>query len=600
MYSYVNKIKKNQILTASPFFCGTTSNKGTVLNQKIKSTTTFVLWFSNRFFHNEVQACLATTLLPGSGKAQLTQGCYYTSFAASAGSHTKLSLSKFSSNLKTGLTKVKKQIKENSINREKQVSKLSNFRQKWDRSEVATKKGFSIGKIINLIMRDGEKAKASQIFYKALTIITKKKILSASAGGVTKVAALPHFSHNRQPLWNTAGLFSPTLAATSVDKNYIESKSNLEQSSTKKTVKQKPLKDRLLLSSGQKVLVKQHKEVSQINLLKTNSINSKTTVSKKIYSPRIFPPAEHLLFKGMLLSAQSRLKLRLFDKENRNLFLYLRNKPLYKSDWNSSSVCQGTSPANKLSSPIVFVSPVVAPSLVEQKGCFRRQANHSQYVITTHTTVKSKRNVSAKTQVIKFNSITLFYVFAVLSLTGQHNLNKKVATFFSVLIAKASSNLLSNVVKIRSTEVKRLLQFSNYSLVNDILASTVPSEVATLNKQHNFLKKSLSKQQQAALEIVKAAIENVKPSLEVRKVRIAGTTYQVPAILDKKKSISQAIRWIIESARIRKIRSKNNFSICLAEEFLDAFQKQGKARQKRDQLHNLASANRAYVRYRWW
>jgi small subunit ribosomal protein S7 len=96
------------------------------------------------------------------------------------------------------------------------------------------------------------------------------------------------------------------------------------------------------------------------------------------------------------------------------------------------------------------------------------------------------------------------------------------------------------------------------------------------------------------------AVENVTPTLEVRKVRIAGSTYLVPTVLSKKKQTSLALKWIIQSAIQRKKNSKHPFSHCLAEELLDASKKAGLARQKRDDLHRLAEANRAYIRYRWW
>jgi small subunit ribosomal protein S7 len=103
-----------------------------------------------------------------------------------------------------------------------------------------------------------------------------------------------------------------------------------------------------------------------------------------------------------------------------------------------------------------------------------------------------------------------------------------------------------------------------------------------------------------AINIIFQAIENVKPYIEVRKVRIAGKTYQVPAIIAKNKQQTLAIRWIIECARKRKKVSKQSFSQCLANELLESFKKQGQARQKRDELHKIAESNRAYVRYRWW
>ena len=128
-----------------------------------------------------------------------------------------------------------------------------------------------------------------------------------------------------------------------------------------------------------------------------------------------------------------------------------------------------------------------------------------------------------------------------------------------------------------------------------------------------FLKKRIEKDTDKKLSLVKhfthdisvlhllsQAVENVTPSLEVRKVRVSGTTYLVPAILRKKRQQTTAIRWIIDSARKKQNNSNLCFSECLADEFFDAYKKQGQARQKRDELHRLAEANRAYIRYRWW
>ena len=102
------------------------------------------------------------------------------------------------------------------------------------------------------------------------------------------------------------------------------------------------------------------------------------------------------------------------------------------------------------------------------------------------------------------------------------------------------------------------------------------------------------------VELIFQALENITPSLEVRKVRVAGSTYLVPAVLSKKKQEKLALKWLIESAKKRQKNSNGNFSQCLADEFLDASRKGGYARQKRDELHRLAQQNRAYIRYRWW
>ena len=96
------------------------------------------------------------------------------------------------------------------------------------------------------------------------------------------------------------------------------------------------------------------------------------------------------------------------------------------------------------------------------------------------------------------------------------------------------------------------------------------------------------------------AIKNVKPSVEVRKVRKGGRIYQVPALIPKKRQEALAIRWIIDAAKIRKKNSKTSFAECLAIEFIEASKNQGKPTQKRDELHKLAELNRAYIRFRWW
>lgn len=123
----------------------------------------------------------------------------------------------------------------------------------------------------------------------------------------------------------------------------------------------------------------------------------------------------------------------------------------------------------------------------------------------------------------------------------------------------------------------------------------------------NRLKKDLEKKNQkeisltiTLLRLISQALENITPSLEVRKVRVAGSTYLVPSILSKKKQETLALKWLLESAKKRKKNSSNSFAACLADEILDASRKTGYARQKRDELHRVAQANRASLRYRWW
>ena len=118
-----------------------------------------------------------------------------------------------------------------------------------------------------------------------------------------------------------------------------------------------------------------------------------------------------------------------------------------------------------------------------------------------------------------------------------------------------------------------------------------------LSSKSKILANSINSQ---LFHLIFQAIENVTPNLEVRKVRVRGSTYLVPAVLNKKKQETLALKWLIESAKKRQKNSKFKFSTCLADEIYDASRKLGYARQKRDELHRLAQMNRAYIRYRWW
>ena len=96
------------------------------------------------------------------------------------------------------------------------------------------------------------------------------------------------------------------------------------------------------------------------------------------------------------------------------------------------------------------------------------------------------------------------------------------------------------------------------------------------------------------------AVENVKPTLECRKCRIAGTSRLIPSIVAEERGRTLAVRWIVEAARERKRKNKIPLFQCLSQELLDAYEKQGRPRQRRDQYHKLAEGNRGYLRYRWW
>lgn len=97
------------------------------------------------------------------------------------------------------------------------------------------------------------------------------------------------------------------------------------------------------------------------------------------------------------------------------------------------------------------------------------------------------------------------------------------------------------------------------------------------------------------------ALDNVKPILQVRKIRKSGSTQLVPGLISSKKQYNLAIRWIVDAAKKRRvIKKKSTVSDSLFDSLVEAYENTGSVRKKRDDLHQLAESNRAFAHYRWW
>jgi small subunit ribosomal protein S7 len=98
------------------------------------------------------------------------------------------------------------------------------------------------------------------------------------------------------------------------------------------------------------------------------------------------------------------------------------------------------------------------------------------------------------------------------------------------------------------------------------------------------------------MEILQRAVDNAKPRLEVKARRVGGATYQVPLEVPSDRQFALALRWIVDYADARKgIPMKE----ALAAEILEAYQGQGNAIRKRDEVHKMAQANKAFAHFRW-
>ena len=113
---------------------------------------------------------------------------------------------------------------------------------------------------------------------------------------------------------------------------------------------------------------------------------------------------------------------------------------------------------------------------------------------------------------------------------------------------------------------------------------------------YNALERVQGRVRRAPIEIFHEALDNVKPSVEVRSRRVGGATYQVPVEVRPERREALAIRWLITAARKR---NENTMEERLAAELMDAAQSRGTAVKKREDTHKMADANKAFSHYRW-
>ncbi|WCJ59559.1 30S ribosomal protein S7 [Fontisphaera persica] len=98
------------------------------------------------------------------------------------------------------------------------------------------------------------------------------------------------------------------------------------------------------------------------------------------------------------------------------------------------------------------------------------------------------------------------------------------------------------------------------------------------------------------LEVLQRAVDNAKPRIETKARRVGGATYQVPLEVPPDRQISLAMRWMVDFADARKGIAMRE---ALAAEIMDAYQGQGNAIRKRDEVHRMAQANKAFAHFRW-
>jgi small subunit ribosomal protein S7 len=141
---------------------------------------------------------------------------------------------------------------------------------------------------------------------------------------------------------------------------------------------------------------------------------------------------------------------------------------------------------------------------------------------------------------------------------------------------RANSILASKFINCLMHDGKKSVAMSVFYDAMDIIVKKMPNE--------------------DPVRVFTEAVENVRPSIEVRSKRVGGATYQVPTPVNPRRQQTLAIRWLIEAVREKKGRPSH---VSLADELMAAFRREGGAMTKRENVHRMADANKAFAHFAW-
>ena len=113
---------------------------------------------------------------------------------------------------------------------------------------------------------------------------------------------------------------------------------------------------------------------------------------------------------------------------------------------------------------------------------------------------------------------------------------------------------------------------------------------------YEAIDKLKTKTKEEPINIFNEAINNIRPTVEVRSRRVGGATYQVPVEVKSKRAQALAIRWLVDASRKRKDK---HMADKIFNEIFDAYEKKGSAVKKREDVHKMAESNKAFAHFRW-
>jgi len=140
-------------------------------------------------------------------------------------------------------------------------------------------------------------------------------------------------------------------------------------------------------------------------------------------------------------------------------------------------------------------------------------------------------------------------------------------------------------------------------IYNDVIISKIINKIMLDGKKsiaENILYNALDligeKTGEDAVDLLKQGLDNIMPVLIVKSRRVGGSNYQVPVEVDDERRLSLGLRWLVESSRKRGERTMTER---FASEIIDAYNNTGGAVKKKEEMHRMAEANRAFAHYRW-
>ena len=151
---------------------------------------------------------------------------------------------------------------------------------------------------------------------------------------------------------------------------------------------------------------------------------------------------------------------------------------------------------------------------------------------------------------------------------------------------KAPKKLIVVDPKYKSTIIPKLINSIMYDGKKTIAEKII----------YEAIEKIKSKSKEEPLNVFNDAINNIRPTVEVRSRRVGGATYQVPVEVKSKRSQALALRWLIDASRKRKDKKMSDK---ILNEIYDAYQNKGSAIKKKEDTHKMAESNKAFAHFRW-